>query len=151
MKTNIRLDGVDVTISARFVGFDKPQWDEHGDWHPHFRITVRTDNSYTKRSYTYDYWCSIMDYRANKQELDERELLECLACLFSDASAYDCNRDFVEFCREFGYERIEDYHYAMRTYKACEKAHRKCEELFGRFYGGAHNDLEEHLTKLYNH
>lgn len=142
MKTTIELSGVKISISARFVEFDHPKWDMNSDWHPHFRISVRANN----HSHTYDYWGSLMDYRNNKQELSEHELLECLSCLFSDASAYDCNRDFVEFCREFGYERIEDYHYAMRTYKGCEQAHKACERLFGKYYGSVHNDLEEHLN-----
>lgn len=150
MKTNIELNGVKISISARFVEFDKPAWDNK-EWHPHFKIRVRVNNPvYIQRTHTYDFWGSIMDYRNNKQELNERELLECLSCLFSDASAFDCNRDFVEFCREFGYERIDDYHYAMRTYKACEQAHKACVRLFGKYYGSVHNDLEEYLDKLNN-
>ena len=146
MKTTINLpSGEKISISARFIGFDKAKWDNM-EWHPHFRISVRAN----KRSHTYDYWGSAMDYLNNKQELDERELLECLSCLFADASAYDCNRDFVEFCREFGYERIDEYQYAMCSYKGCEQAHKACERLFGKYYGSVHNELEEYCDKFFN-
>ena len=154
MRTTIELSGVKISISARFVEFDKPNWDDK-EWHPHFRITVRSDRTQIHdllkpRSHTYDYWGSRHDYTYNKQELDERDLLECLSMLFADASAYDCNRDFVDFCNEFGYEKMSDYEHANRAYKGCEQAHKACERLFGRFYGSVHNDLEEYINQLCN-
>lgn len=156
MKTNIVLpSGTKVSISARFVEFDKPKWDERGDWHPHFRITIRTDRTGIHQllkpaRYTFDYWGSVMDYRENKQELSEKELVDTACCFMSDAAAYDCSRGFVDFCECFGYEKIEDFPYAKRAYNGCKRAHAAAQRLFGEFYGEDHAQLEEYANKLFN-
>lgn len=144
MKTNINLpSGVKISISARFIEFDQPAWDDK-EWHPHFRISVRANN----HTHTFDYWGSVMDYRANKQELSEFDLLDSVACLFADACMYDANREFEEFAAECGYTKISDYKFAMNAYKECKRADAACRRLFGNGYGSVHSELEEYMSNL---
>lgn len=154
MKTIIELSsGEKISISARFVGFDTPEWDKNEYPHPHFRISVRCDRTaihplLVPRSHSFDYWGSYMDAKNDKEELTKRELAECLCCLFADGSAYDANREFVDFCAAFGYEKMSDYPYAMDAFSGCRKAHKACEKLFGRLYGSVHNALEEYIENM---
>ena len=142
MKTTIVLSGVKISISARFVDFDYPQWDSN-NLHPHFKVRVRANN----RSHTFDFWGSVMDYRNNKQELDRNDLLECLYCLITDASSTDCNADFVEFCKECGYKRLDEVNYAMQVYKMLKRAKDACERLFGKDYYHLDYELSEYLFR----
>ena len=149
MRTTIELCGVKISISARFKQFDTPAWDNNNYAHPHFRITIKVLNPVRiQRAHIFDYWGSVMDARNDKEELTEKELLDCLCCLFADACMYDANRDFVDFCPVVGYVYLTDYDYAMSAYKGCKQAHTACARLFGKGYGEIHSALEEYLSKM---
>ena len=101
---------LNLAISSIYVG-DKPAPFMMGNYN-NSRITVT--NTVTKKRVSFDYWSSI-----NSPEIRcERELLEALLCILSDAySAIDS--DFDGFCDSYGYNN--DSISALDTYKECQK------------------------------
>ena len=131
MKTTVTLKGVEIRISARFLGFFNWDADENTfDKHPKFRVTIVSNGQ--RQSFTY--YGSVNDYRHNVQELDKSGLLNALECRLLDALAFNNARNFEDFCHEFGYERIEGYKKAIKAWNGCAQAHAACERMWGRDY-----------------
>ena len=99
-----------LAISSIYIG-DKPARFMTNNYN-NSKITVT--NTVTKKRVSFDFWSSI-----NSPEIRcERELLEALLCILSDAcSAIDS--DFEGFCDSYGYNN--DSISALDTYKECQK------------------------------
>ena len=102
-KTNITLNGVNVTISANCKGTTNAFDD--GLQHYKFVVTIRT-NEGTTRFYYYD---SFANWQKGTTELSENDLLNAFDCFLSDASCYDGATDFEDFCNNFGYTSMNQY------------------------------------------
>ena len=73
---------------------------------------------------------SIMD---KESQPDPKTILDCI---FSDMQAYECSRNFRDFCNEFGYEEY-DYENedkqnprAIKAYKSCKKTAEDLQKMF---------------------
>lgn len=79
--------------------------------------------------------CTI-EYNGNKYDFNyqcntthcEPSLVDCLDCLFLDASAYDDSKDIYEFAEAFGYD-IEDEE-TERAYNDCKKTSEALDYMF---------------------
>jgi len=126
----------DVTISGKLKksGVFAP-WSTEGNLVNKFSITLVNSNNSTTY---FDYYTSIIDFKAGKTELTSSDLLNALACFLSDATSGDMN--FQDFCDEFGYDT--DSIKAEKTHKECIESKIKAEEVFDNIYD-ALNDLNE--------
>ena len=120
-------NGLQIKLQAVFAGNDKPRWDNRDELHPHFKVKVWASGN----KHTFDFWDSVDAYCHDKTELDDWALLDALACFISDAAAYDCNRDYADFCASFGYREEEDMAYARPIFRECKKEYEHYVHLFG--------------------
>lgn len=90
---------------------------------------------YNGKQYTFDYQCNPAYTKANKKD--------CLECLLSDASCFECAFDVDDFLREFGYDdSLENIRKGERAFKACEKTHKALMRVFGDDLDALREEIE---------
>lgn len=127
MKTVFNLNGVEFGMSSRFMGCVSNVWKGDRNSHNKFVITITAAGGRT----SFTFYGSAADCWAGVTELDESGLKGALECFLSDASCYDCARDFEDFCSELGYDRIEDYKQARAAYNGCKRHSAAASRVFG--------------------
>lgn len=77
-----------------------------------------------RRRYTFDYQCNpIATHEPTKED--------CLYCLLSDASCYECARDVDDFLTEFGYtDDLQSIRKGEKAFKACGRTAAALDRLF---------------------
>lgn len=77
-----------------------------------------------RRRYTFNYQC-------NQSATHEPTKEDCLYCLLSDASCYDCARDVDDFLTEFGYTNdLQSIRRGEKAFKACGRTAAALDWLF---------------------
>lgn len=77
-----------------------------------------------RRRYTFDYQC-------NPSATHEPEKEDCLYCLLSDASCFECARNVDDFLTEFGYtDSLQNIRKGEKAYKACGRTAAAINRLF---------------------
>ena len=138
-KTNIKLNGVEIRISANCKGVANP-WGDNLQ-HYEFNVTISANGERT----SFKYYDSFANWQKGITELSGSNLLNCLDCFLSDASCYDSTQDFVEFCNEFGYESISQYKQAMKAFNGCKRHYNAAIRLFGSDWYDVANALREEI------
>lgn len=76
------------------------------------------------RRFTFDYQCN-----PNASHTPTKE--DCLYCLLSDASSYECARDVDDFLTEFGYtDSLQNIRKGEKAFKACGRIAAAIDRLF---------------------
>ena len=115
MKTNYK----NFEITAAYAGDKCSPWDEYN--YNYYKISVK--NTETRKSTTFDFWCSI----AHPEIENEKDILEAFDCFLRDATAGDYDLD--DFYNEFyGDGKINN---ALRAWKACKKAYKNAVRVIG--------------------
>lgn len=52
---------------------------------------------------------------------------EFIQCLILDAESYEANTDYIQFCKEFGYDDIKE---GKKVYNACKRESERIHKLF---------------------
>ena len=102
-----------VDYGVRFPNTDKNDRTLHNK----FRCTIYNPETKAKMGLTW--YGSHNDFMTGKDEIDKDIALSIVYAAASDASCYDCTRDFEDFCSEFGYS--DDSIRALRIYKGCKR------------------------------
>ena len=77
-----------------------------------------------RRRFTFDYQC-------NPSASHEPTKEDCLYCLLSDASCYECAIDVDDFLTEFGYtDSLQDIRKGERAFKSCGRTAAALDRLF---------------------
>lgn len=113
-----------IEMSAQYKGIEGDQY--------RWEITLKRGG----HSYTFGYGAGM----AHKNE-GKPDLKTVFYCIQSDSAAGSLS--FEEFCSEFGYD--EDSRNAEKTWKACQEAHAKMEELLGFADTGSLTEFEEFM------
>lgn len=78
-----------------------------------------------RNTYKVNVFGHIFEYttqaRKSQTPLTEDDFKNIIYCLVQDALAYDCSRDYNDFCAEFGYETSSKE--AQRIHKACKRTY----------------------------
>lgn len=136
--TKFNFNGTEVKMSAKYVDSIYNVWGDK-QWHNKFIVTIRTANGKT----SFSFFDSTYNYNAGKTEIEGDDLKGCLDCFLSDASCYDCSRDFEDFCNELGYTSMSDYKRAKSAYNGCKKHYESAVRLFGADYYEIANAINE--------
>lgn len=126
MATKFNFNGIEISMSANFKGGVYNVW---GDkmWHNKYIVTIRT----TKGKTTFTYYDSYHNYSNGVCELKSDDLKSSLDCFLSDSLSYENTTDFFDFCKEFGYDDIEDYGKAKKAYNGCKRSYNSAIRIFG--------------------
>lgn len=120
METKIKVCGKEFELKSELVGegvkFPNSD-DKDNTLHNQFKISVTLD----KVNKDFNFYGSMADYEAGKQDLTEEELKYTFKCLISDGESG--NMDFEEFCGEFGYDT--DSRRAEKIWNECIKSMEK--------------------------
>lgn len=82
--------------------------------HTLFKCKIKIDGL----QYTFPYQCNTAHTEPN--------LVDCLDCLFMDATCYEMAKDVIDFCNEFGYDDIK----GLKAYKSCKRTYKALNRLF---------------------
>lgn len=91
-------------------------------------------NPANRRRFTFDYQC-------NPSATHEPTKEDCLYCLLSDASCYECAADVDDFLTEFGYtDSLQSIRKGEKAYKACGRTAAAIDRLFAEEEKAALNE-----------
>ena len=136
--TKFNFNGTEIFVNATFVESVNNVWGDN-QWHNKFHVTMRTANGKT----AFTFYDSTHNYNAGKYELNADDLKGCIDCYLSDASCYDCSRDFEDFCNEMGYTSMSDYKRAKFAFNGCKRHYEGAIRLFGAEYYEIANAINE--------
>lgn len=105
-----KLNQMGVTVNAKYLGIQKPKWDDKN-----FHDTYEVKLGRMGKTETFPFFESL----ANTEKGKLIELDGVLHCVFSDASYGEY--DFEEFCENLGYDLVIDRKRAFEAYQACSK------------------------------
>lgn len=78
---------------------------------------------YNGKQYSFDYQCNTQYKEPNKKD--------CLYCLLSDASCFNCFTSVDDFLTEFGYtESLQNIRKGEKAYNACKRTAKALDRLF---------------------
>lgn len=78
---------------------------------------------YNGKQYSFNYQCNTEYKKPNKKD--------CLYCLLSDASCFNCSTSVDDFLTEFGYiDSLKNIRKGEKAYNACERTAKALERLF---------------------
>ena len=101
-----------------------------------FNIKITNDSNISRE---FDFYDSMANYEANKEDLTEEDLKIAFRWIIDDGIAGSLN--FEDFCSEGGYNT--DSREAERTYKLCEESLEKLNDL-----GILENELSNIIEEL---
>ena len=136
--THFNFAGFEVVVNATFKESVHNVWGDNMT-HNKFVVTIRTDAGMAR----FTFYDSFANYQQGKTEPNAEDLKGMLECYLSDASCYDCSRDFVDFCNEFGYTSMNDYHKAKKAFEGCKRHYEGAKRLFGEKWYNVANAINE--------
>lgn len=84
---------------------------------------------YNGKQYSFNYQCNTEYKKPNKKD--------CLYCLLSDASCFNCFANVDDFLTEFGYtDNLQNVRKGEKVYNACKRTAKALNRLF------AENEIE---------
>lgn len=131
---------LNVTAKAMEYGVRFPDTDRNDNTlHIKFYCTISNPATGAKMGLTW--YDSHNNYMLGKDEIDEAMARLIVYAASSDASCYDCARDFDDFCAELGYDN--DSRRALKIYRACKRI----SESWGRVSNGLSEETLDEIRE----
>lgn len=136
MKKNFILGGVSFFMNSKYLGGANNVWS--GDRYTHAKHLVTISTAAGRTSFTF--YDSAQNWWDGVRDLNEDGLKNALESFLSDASCYDCARDFNDFCEEMGYT-IENIREARRAWAGCKRHSEAAQRIFNGSTSAIWDDL----------
>jgi len=127
MHKRLKLNGIYYRVKANFQGDSTCDFSDDNYLHNKFKISIT--NLETKKRIYFNFFDSIANYQANKQELTRDDLIFALYCFLSDSiSGY---YTFENFINEYGYndQSLNEYPRIKKIYNACINSRKKADKI----------------------